>query len=75
MPLYEYECPACRHAWETLQNRWDSPAPPCPACGATQSGRKLSTFAVVATPATASRAAPGPCGSGDCACRTTEDLS
>src|SRR5262249_46336957 len=22
MPLYEYRCPTCRHAWESLLNRW-----------------------------------------------------
>ena len=72
MPLYEYACPACRHEWESLLDRWDAPAPTCPACGASRSKRKLSKFAVVATPATASRSTPGPCGSDDCACRRAE---
>ncbi|MCE9626365.1 MAG: zinc ribbon domain-containing protein [Candidatus Eisenbacteria bacterium] len=69
MPLYEYGCPGCRHAWESLQDRWDSPAPACPQCGATRSERRLSTFAVVASSASRSATAPGPCGSSDCACR------
>ncbi|HXS83917.1 MAG TPA: zinc ribbon domain-containing protein [Methylomirabilota bacterium] len=73
MPLYEYRCPSCRHAWETLQDRWDSPAPPCPRCNAARSERRLSTFAVVATPASGARSQPGPCGSDDCACRRPPD--
>ena len=67
MPLYEYRCEACRHTWTGLQGRWDSPAPACPACGAEQAQRLLSTFAVGKTAASGSR--PGPCGADDCACR------
>ncbi|HEY6196385.1 MAG TPA: zinc ribbon domain-containing protein [Candidatus Eisenbacteria bacterium] len=73
VPLYEYRCPACHHAWETLQTSWTSPAPACPACGAVRSERRISTFAVVATPAAGARSAPGPCGSDDCACRRMQD--
>jgi len=75
MPLYEYRCPACRHGWEELQSRWDSPAPACPACGATRSERRISSFAVVAAAAAGTADPPGPCGSGDCACRRQRDLS
>jgi putative FmdB family regulatory protein len=69
MPLYEYRCTACRHAWESLLERWDAPAPGCPACGAARAERQLSTFAVVAAPEAGKRSVPGPCGSADCACR------
>lgn len=70
MPLYEYGCPDCLFAWESLQARFDSPAPSCPQCGADGSERRVSTFAVVASPAMApSRAPSGGCGTGDCACR------
>jgi len=69
LPLFEYRCAACRHTWESLQQRWDSPAPVCPGCGASRAERLLSTFAVVAAPVAGTRSAPGPCGSDDCACR------
>ena len=75
MPLYEYRCPACRHAWDTLQERWDSPAPACPACGARRSERRLSTFAVVGSPVAGAKPAPGPCGSDSCACRSEREPS
>ena len=75
MPLYEYRCPECRHAWDSLQQRWDSPAPACPACGARRSERRLSTFAVVASGAPAAKAREGACGTDSCACRRERDLS
>lgn len=75
MPLYDYRCPECRQAWESLQDRWDSPSPACPACGSERSERQLSTFAVVASSAVAGRSVPGGCGTGDCACRRAQDQS
>lgn len=32
MPIYEYRCPSCGHAFERMMRMADSP-PPCPACG------------------------------------------
>jgi putative FmdB family regulatory protein len=75
MPLYEYRCPACRHAWDALLSRWDSPAPACPACGAERSERRLSAFAVVSGAPAGGGAAEGACGTGSCACRRERDLS
>lgn len=70
MPLYEYGCPDCLHAWESLQDRFDSPAPSCPQCGSDGSERRVSTFAVVApTMGGPARPTSGGCGSGACACR------
>ncbi len=69
MPLYEYRCPACRHAWDALMDRRDSPAPECPACGAPGAARKPSAFAVVGSPVVGAKPSPGPCGSDACACR------
>jgi putative FmdB family regulatory protein len=42
MPLYEYLCPACGHAFDRLQ-RVDAPDPACPACGQTASRRVSRT--------------------------------
>ena len=33
MPIYEYECEACGHVFETLQRISDAPLSECPACG------------------------------------------
>jgi putative FmdB family regulatory protein len=33
MPLYEYECDACGHRFETIQKFSDPPIEICPACG------------------------------------------
>jgi putative FmdB family regulatory protein len=34
MPLYEYECKACRHRFEMIQKYSDPPVASCPVCGA-----------------------------------------
>jgi putative FmdB family regulatory protein len=34
MPLYEYECDACGHRFETIQQKFSDPPPErCPKCG------------------------------------------
>jgi putative FmdB family regulatory protein len=33
MPLYEYQCEACGHRFETIQKFSDSPLETCPKCG------------------------------------------
>ena len=35
MPLYEYQCDACRHRFELIQKFSDPPAEKCPSCGGT----------------------------------------
>jgi putative FmdB family regulatory protein len=35
MPLYEYECDACRHRFEVIQKFSDPPVEKCPSCGGT----------------------------------------
>ena len=35
MPLYEYECDACRHRFELIQKFSDPLAEKCPSCGGT----------------------------------------
>lgn len=44
MPLYEYRCRACSHAFETLVRGGDQPA--CPACHSSDLERLLSSFGV-----------------------------
>ncbi len=74
MPIYEYECAACRARFEhLLKTARDLPAA-CPACGGRRLSRVLSAFAVgasqAAAPACAAPGAPGAacssCSSGRC---------
>ena len=44
MPIFEYRCRACRHAFETLVRTGDSPA--CPKCGAVDLEKLLSLPAI-----------------------------
>ena len=34
MPIYEYQCGACEHVFESLQKISDAPLTRCPDCGA-----------------------------------------
>lgn len=59
MPIYEYQCSACRHTFEFLVNSDVSPT--CPACNSTSLQKRLSAFAVGRGRAEA--ADQGPCSS------------
>lgn len=45
MPLYEYECPACRLRRDVLQQRFDDPPPMC-GCGQAAMTRVVSAPAI-----------------------------
>jgi putative FmdB family regulatory protein len=47
VPLYEYQCRRCQHAFELLVRTGDVPA--CPACQSIDLERSISAFGV-ATP-------------------------
>lgn len=57
MPLYEYDCPACRQPFEALVFGAERPA--CPRCGGAEVSKRLSTFAVTS-------GAPDPAPMGSC---------
>jgi putative FmdB family regulatory protein len=46
MPLYEYECVNCHHAWEELSSITQLNSPPCPICKS-NSKKKFSPYGVV----------------------------
>jgi putative FmdB family regulatory protein len=71
MPIYEYRCTSCSTRFESLVPSGESTTPSCPRCGAGETRRMLSVFAVGKTDRAAPRA--GPCGSDDCACRRDID--
>jgi len=45
MPIYEYRCTACGHAFEHLARRLSEKPPACPKCGAAKPAKQFSTFA------------------------------
>ena len=47
MPTYEYECSACRHAWELFQSIKADPERKCPRCGRTTARRKIGMGAAI----------------------------
>ncbi|MCG3180000.1 MAG: hypothetical protein BIFFINMI_02354 [Phycisphaerae bacterium] len=50
MPIYEYTCPKCGHAFEELVRSADADRQKCPKCG-TKAERQISVFsAAVASP-------------------------
>lgn len=56
MPIYEYTCKACGHAFEHLARTLSDKPAACPKCGAKQFAKQFSTFAPTA-------ATPKGCGS------------
>lgn len=58
MPLYEYVCKRCSHAFEELSSRDEGAL--CPKCAAQDVERVL--FSRVAVKTSAAEPAPSPCG-------------
>jgi putative FmdB family regulatory protein len=58
MPIYEYVCSRCRHAFEALV--YGSERARCPACESQELEKQFSTFA--ARGEAQPEAAPGSCG-------------
>ena len=48
MPIYEYACQDCGHAFETLVR--SSTVPACPRCQSQQLEKQLSVFATTSHP-------------------------
>lgn len=46
MPIYEYRCTACGHAFELIQKMSDPPAKKCPQCGKGKIEKRVSRSAV-----------------------------
>ena len=45
MPIYEYECKACRHGFESIQKVSEPPLVDCPECGEPELRKKISAVA------------------------------
>ena len=69
MPLYEYECAACRERFERYVRSWSEEVT-CPGCASAEVVKQLSTFAF-ATAGEGLMASGGGgcgCGRGGCGC-------
>ena len=42
MPIYEYQCQSCGHAYEALQKISEAPLTECPACKKPDLAKKIS---------------------------------
>lgn len=42
MPIYEYQCAACGHAFEAIQKMSDAPLQECPSCAKPQLQKLIS---------------------------------
>ena len=45
MPIYEYQCEACRHELEAIQKLSDAPLVECPSCGKSSLKKRISAVA------------------------------
>jgi len=61
MPIFEYACSNCGHAFETLVRSGSTPD--CPHCHSTDLQKQLSVFATAAGGTQDAPLAAGPCGS------------
>jgi putative FmdB family regulatory protein len=46
MPIYEYQCTACCHTFESLQLKSSDPDPECPACNCHKVTKLMSAGAI-----------------------------
>jgi putative FmdB family regulatory protein len=63
MPIYEFACTQCGHAFETLVKT--GAVAQCPSCSSTQLEKQLSVFATTKVTEAAPAAMSSPCGSCD----------
>ena len=61
MPIYEYACSDCGHAFEALVR--SGTVAQCPCCQSTALEKQLSLFATTGSAAQAAPVMAGPCGS------------
>lgn len=66
MPLYEFSCKKCGHAFEELlmASELERARPKCPACGSPRTERGISSFA--AQTGSGGGSGGGSCGGGGC---------
>jgi putative FmdB family regulatory protein len=66
MPIYEYQCPKCRHEFEELV--FEDVAPVCPQCYAANAEKKVSRPCAVRSGSRADFSVPAGSGGGCASC-------
>ncbi len=67
MPIYEYKCESCNHAFEHLARTLSAPTPACPKCGKAKVNKQFSTFSASVAASAPESCSLGACPSGSCA--------
>ena len=62
MPIYEYRCSGCQHAFEALV--FGGKTPECPECGGTKLEKQFSVFGVGGSSGASMPDCPMPSGGG-----------
>jgi putative FmdB family regulatory protein len=70
MPIYEYQCKACRKDFDHLAKSMSlaDADVPCPTCGSKKTHRKMSVFAVAGAASGTTQSAAGHQHTGMCGC-------
>jgi len=66
MPLFEYKCGKCGHAFEFLARSSEDAPRKCPQCGSSSIQRQFSTFSARVDSAGGSSCSDGSCSLGSC---------
>ncbi|MEO5366776.1 MAG: zinc ribbon domain-containing protein [Magnetococcus sp. WYHC-3] len=68
MPLYDYKCDGCGHAFEINQSMNDAPVRVCPSCGAEHVRKVLTTGGIMGSTkmGQGGGSMPPPCAGGGC---------
>jgi len=64
MPIFEYRCPKCGHAFEKIALSSQQEKAECPQCGSKRAEKQFSAFSTGAGAAKSSRPYCPPSGSG-----------
>lgn len=67
MPIYEYQCKGCGHAFEHLARTLSAPEPDCPKCGKSDVTKLFSTFSASVAASATESCSLGSCPAGACA--------
>jgi putative FmdB family regulatory protein len=67
MPIYEYRCKKCGHAFDHLARTLADTASRCPKCGARNPAKQLSNFTATVSEGKGTSSCPtGTCPTGTC---------
>jgi putative FmdB family regulatory protein len=70
MPIYEYKCKKCGHAFEHLARTLSDGAKKCPKCGAKNPHKEFSTFSASVSEGSGTSCSMGSCSTPTCSTGT-----